>query len=146
MTVPTTDIYLGLRVDAQHIVEQHAFDKFKKDWALLGWASEADMPAIPVMHEWHILSPKNLMGLEDVRLKGDEPIDDIFSLTKQTIDALPLDRYKTAEAYLADLKKFYSYKVKNKKGREIEPLRAFSGFVEQVEQALKKAKAAKSKP
>ncbi len=51
LTAPTTDIYLGLRIDAQHIIEQRAFGKFKKDWALLGWASEADMPAIPVMHQ-----------------------------------------------------------------------------------------------
>jgi hypothetical protein len=149
VTAPTTDIYLGLRIDAQHIIEQRAFAKFKKDWALLGWASESDMPAIPVMHEWHIPSPKNLMGLEDTKLQTGEPIADIFSLTKEMERDLPLDKFKTADDYLKALKKFYGYKVTSKQGREIEPLRPFTQFVEQVEKALvvardKAAKAAKA--
>lgn len=145
MKAVTTDIYLGLRIDAQHVVEQRAFDKFKKDWALIGWLSEADMPAIPVMHEWHIPSPKNLMGMQDTRLLHDEPISDIFSLTKEMERDLPLDRFKSAEDYLAGLKNFYGFKVTNKKGRDIEPLRNLREFVEQVERELRKAKGAIAK-
>ncbi len=89
------------------------------------------------------------MGLEDARLRGDEPIADIFSLTKEMERDLPLDKFKTADDYLKELKKFYGFKVTNKQGREIEPLRAFTQFVEQVEKALvaardKAAKAAKA--
>ena len=68
--------------------------------------------------------------------KTDEPIADIFSLTKEMERDLPLDKFKTADDYLEELKKFYGYKVTNKQGREIEPLRAFTQFVEQVEKAL----------
>jgi hypothetical protein len=134
------DIYLSLRIDAQHIIEKRVLPKWKDDWKLLGWVSEADMPAIPVMHEWHIPSPKKLMGLEGTKLLDETPIEDVFSLTKEMERDLPLDKFKSAEEYLSALKDFYRISVKNKRGDVVEPLRNFVKFVEQTEKELKKAK------
>ena len=141
-TIEGSAIYLGLRLDAQHIVEKRVLPKWEEDWALLGWKSEADMPAVPIMHEWHIPSPKNLMGLEGRKLldEAETPIEDVFSLTKEMERDLPLEKFKSADEYLSALKKFCNISVKNKRGDVVEPLRNLVTFVGEVEKELDRAR------
>lgn len=133
---PGSAIDIGVRLDAQHVIEKRTFDKFVKDWALLGWQSKEDMPAMVVMHDWHIPSPKNLPGLKDVRLKNDTiPIEDVFSLTKEMERELPLEKFKKVEDYLSAVKKFYSGSpIKDAPG--VVPRARFVALVEQVEKEL----------
>jgi hypothetical protein len=136
--------YLSLRLDAQHIVEQRAFAKkeWGKDWALLGWKSTNDMPAIPVMHEWHIRSPKNLMGMDDVYLDAAEkPIQDVFSLTDEMEKALKLDKFAKPEDYLRALSTFYDVAAKNRRGVDVQPLRDLVKFADEVREQLRRARA-----
>jgi hypothetical protein len=141
---PGEAIEIGLRLDAQHIVEQRAFEVYKKDWALLGWESTLDMPALPIMHEWHIPSPKNLPGLNKPALveELEKPIEDVFSLTKEMERDLKLEKFKSADQYLEALKDFYKLSIKNKRNQPVEPLNNLVKCVEQIQRELDRARTA----
>jgi hypothetical protein len=129
------------RLDAQHVIEKRTFEVFKKEWNMLGWGSENDMPAMAIMHEWHIPSPKNLPGMEGRMLNDDAiPIEDVFSLTKEMEARLPLKDFNTAEDYLKALKKFYAVSHTNDRGEIVQPLTNLVTVVEKLQSALAKAR------
>ena len=130
------------RLDAQHVIEKRTFKVFEKEWNLLGWRSIEDMPAMAIMHEWHIPSPKNLPGMRDMKLIDDAmPIEDVFSLTKEMERDLPLENFNTAEDYLKALKKFYGFSKTNKRGDVVvQPLASLVEIVEKVQTQLVRAR------
>lgn len=137
------DDFGSLRVDAQHVVEQRAFEKFKADWKLLGWNSVEDMPAMPVMWEWHIRSPGKLPGFETAEgmyklPKSQIPIEEVKSLTKELFDAADIQKIKTAEELLNAYRAFYERP--NKYSRYAKPMRPFVKAIDEIERALTRAR------
>jgi hypothetical protein len=120
------------RLDAQHIVEQRAFDKFKDMWLKLGWKSKEDLPAIPLHYRFHIRTPKDPEAFSAL-LSGEAKAGftkiaeiaekkDIVSLTDSLERAIPakqLEGLKTPEEYIAKLIEFYTPSKIGKEKREI---------------------------
>jgi hypothetical protein len=140
--------YPGLRVDAQHVVEQRGFEKFQDSWRLLDWGSVEDMPAMPVMYEWHIRSPQRLPGFGRghgnmaVLPASKLPIEDVKSLTKELFDAADLARIKTPSELLAAYRKYYSdaisrVAIKRELGRH--PMQPFLDAIDEIDRELTKA-------
>ena len=97
------DDYPSLRLDAHHVVEERAFERFSDDWKLLGWSSPTDMAALPVFYEHHIRSPKRLPGLGQLGRELDAK-----SLTQELLKAIHPDKAKTPFALLDAYRGFYS--------------------------------------
>lgn len=95
--------YPSLRLDAHHVIEQRAFELFRKDWASLGWTKPQDMVAIPVFYEFHIRSPKRLPVL---RKLGEEL--DARSLSKELFKQVDPKRAGDVFALLKAYKAYYA--------------------------------------
>jgi hypothetical protein len=121
------------RLDAQHIIEQRAFEQFASTWKKLGWKSKGDLPAIPLHYSFHIRTPKSpaevvsamipekagtgVSGIADIAQKKD-----IVSLTDSLERAIPekeLAKIKTPEEYVRKLIDFYRPSTIGKEKREI---------------------------
>jgi hypothetical protein len=92
----------SLRVDAHHIIEDRTYERFRDTWKLLGWESAEDMPAIPLMYEYHIRSPKRLPRIEELGKKKD-----IKSLSKELESAIKLDKFTSPEELIDAYMRFY---------------------------------------
>lgn len=92
----------GARLDAHHILEQYTYEQFETDFNLLGWKSPDEMPAILYETEYHIRSPRRLLGIEgglDAPLRPP-------SLTKE-LQALVMTKHKTLEDAIAAYRAYY---------------------------------------
>ena len=118
------------RLDAQHLIEQRAFEPFQSMWVKMGWVSKRDLPAIPLHYNFHIRTPK----AEDVfpKMLGEarkgfaETAElakrkDIVSLTDSIERAIPLADIKKMkpEEYVAKAIEFYTPSKIGKEKREI---------------------------
>lgn len=120
------------RLDAQHIVEQRAFDKFKSMWTKLGWKSKGDLPAIPLHYRFHIRTPKDVETFAEtmsaLERKGFVDVaeiakkKDIVSLTdslERAITKENLAKMSKPEEYIAKLIDFYTPSKSDKLKREV---------------------------
>ena len=92
----------GARLDAHHIIEQHTFELFKSDFELLGWKSPDEMPAILLETEYHIRSPRRLLGIQD---GPDAPVRP-NSLTRDLL-SLIVKKHTKLEDALAAYRAYY---------------------------------------
>jgi hypothetical protein len=120
------------RLDAQHIVEQRAFDKFKSIWNKLGWDSRVDLPAIPLHYRFHIRSPKYVETFAEMMSAKERNAfaevaeiakkKDIVSLTdllERAITGENLAKMSKPEEYIAKLIDFYTPSKSDKLKREV---------------------------
>jgi hypothetical protein len=128
------------RLDAQHVLEQRAFDKWAATWKKLGWQSKSDLPAIPLHYKFHIRTPKDPGTLSQmVREEGGKFIPekagegagglaeiarkkDIVSLTdalERAITKEQLAAMKTPDEYIAKAIDFYSTRAVTRDRQEI---------------------------
>jgi hypothetical protein len=97
------DDYPSLQLDAHHVVEERAFERFRGDWALLGWKSPDHMATIAVFHEHHIRSPKRLPGIAQRARELDAK-----SLSKELLAAVHPDRATDVFALIGQYRGFYA--------------------------------------
>jgi hypothetical protein len=111
--------YPGVRFDAHHLIEDRTYEKFAKDWKMLGWNSADDMMASAVPSESHIRSSASKKGLPGFE---DRP-EALTSLTKRLQDEIPLDKYTSADdlidAYVAFYRRPTMYKGKSVLGSQL---------------------------
>jgi hypothetical protein len=87
--------YVGLRLDAHHIVENTWYKAFAKEFqAVFQWSSGADMDAIALHTELHIRSGDNMA--QNLGLLGAEGYS---SLTKSLQDFLEKDKARSGGAF-----------------------------------------------
>lgn len=104
------------RMDAHHIIEERLFEKFKSDWALLGWESPNDMPAISLLTEYHIrsLQPGRSLSKESEYLADLAEAKSIYSLSKELEREIDIKAFKTVEEVLKAYKNYYLRQMNTK--------------------------------
>ena len=80
--------YAGLRLDAEHFIDQRFFKTYANKFAALGIHSPGEMPTFAVHYEYHLRSPSSLSA--DAELNEDEELQG-SSLTQEKLLALPHD-------------------------------------------------------
>ncbi len=122
------DDFPSLRIDAHHIIEGRAYENFAETWKLLGWESANDMPAIPLLYEFHIRSPKRLTGMQELVKKGD-----ITSLSRQLLTTIKLEKINSPEELI---KSYIAYYSKTAIWKDVRPV------LQSVEQEITRRKTA----
>jgi hypothetical protein len=131
--------YVFLRVDAHHVIEERTYDKFRAGWQMLGWESAEDMPALPLMYEYHIRTPKHLPGIEDLAKKNDWT-----SLSADLRTHINLDAIDSPEALL---RAYAAYYFRQKIWKDVEPvLRAVERQISVAKSAARLVQQAKPLP
>lgn len=111
-----------LVAQAHHFIEERTFEYFKDDFALLGWKSTNDFPAITLMMEYHInsMQPGRMLSKELKDLAKLAKSEEIYSLTQELIKWIPekeLEKIDKLETLLAKYTAYYSSKMNNAQGR-----------------------------
>jgi hypothetical protein len=98
--------YIGLRLDADHILEGRTFSWFEKEFKALGWASSKEMDALAVHTEFHIRSGS---GLTDAFNIADDTFVGESSLTKLKMDFIGKDpkKYPNVLSFVEKYEEFY---------------------------------------
>ncbi len=106
-----------LRLDAHHVFETRAFNKFKDEFAAKGIAKAGDMPTIAIPYEAHIRSPEGLGAVFEDRIARNiaegEPLveatseEAIRSLTEELKAAVDLDSIHSVPEAIEAYEAFY---------------------------------------
>lgn len=116
--------YIGLRLDADHILEDRVFDAYAAEFRKLGWSSADDMPSIAIHTEYHIRSGE---GMTDVFHIQDTGITGKTSLTEAKLKHFPhaseiRQKYPTLLRLVEGYEEFYKGQRAVVNGRTIEGL------------------------
>ncbi|MET0398463.1 MAG: hypothetical protein ABW277_16835 [Longimicrobiaceae bacterium] len=101
--------YVGLRLDADHILEDRIWAAYPDECKKMGWASAEEMPSIALHTEYHIRSGD---GLTDVFQIQDTGVTGKTSLTDAKLKTFPdaaviRQKYPTLRSLLEGYEDFY---------------------------------------